>query len=142
MHEMVAFYTRPLAVKGDLAADIVRQSENVQLVVATEGEDIIGFVSFGILYPVAGLQSFAYLQQIYVAEAHRRKGCAEILMAFVAQSCISQGYDWMEWMTGSDNTPAQRFYKGLGAVPANKVAFELSGDALKALAARSSPTSE
>lgn len=136
MREMVAFYERPLAVKGDLAQDIVKQSKKVQLIVAIERDDLAGFASMGILYPVAGLQSFAYLQQIYVAKAHRRKGCAETIMAFIAQSCLEQGYGWMEWMTGSDNAAAQRFYEGLGATPSDKVAFEISGGALERLAAR------
>lgn len=136
MREMVAFYERPLAVRGDLAQDIIRQSEKVQLIVAIDSDDLAGFASVGILYPVAGLQSFAYLQQIYVAEAHRRKGCAETIMAYIARFCLEQGYGWMEWMTGSDNIAAQRFYEGLGAIPSNKVAFQISGDALERLALR------
>ena len=108
MLEMVAFYGRPLAVEGPLEEDIIRQSEDVKVVVALDGETACGFATYGFLYPVAGLQKFAYLQQIYVAKAFRRCGVAEDLMAYLARTCLERGGNWMEWSTGIENTPARR----------------------------------
>jgi ribosomal protein S18 acetylase RimI-like enzyme len=136
MLEMVAFYGRPLSVQGSLEEDIIRQAQNVKVVVAVEDGTVCGFATYGFLYPVAGLQSFAYLQQIYVAEAFRRRGVAEGIMSYVAKSCLNSGCNWMEWTTSADNIPAQRFYEGLGATSSQKVLFEISGAQLRALASR------
>lgn len=136
MLEMVAFYGRPLAVQGSVEEDIIRQAQNVKIVVAVHDGVMCGFATYGFLYPVAGLQTFAYLQQIYVAEAFRRQGIAEAIMSYVAKSCLDSGCNWMEWTTGADNTAARRFYEGLGATSSHKVLFEVSGAELRALASR------
>jgi len=136
MMEMVAFYRRPLAVQGDLQTDIVRQAQDVKIVVAFTDDMLSGFATYGFLYPVAGLQSFAYLQQIYVASDVRRRGVAEDIMSFIAARCLDRGCNWMEWSTGVDNLPARKFYEGLGANPSEKIMFEISGSALRALAER------
>jgi len=136
MLEMVAFYGRPLAVQGDLESDIVRQAKDIKIVVAFADGRLSGFATYGFLYPVAGLQSFAYLQQIYVAASARRRGIAEDIMAFIAARCLDHGCNWMEWSTGADNLPARNFYEGLGANPSEKIMFEISDSSLKALAER------
>ena len=134
MLEMVAFYGNPLAVEGDVSEDVIRQSKNVNIVVALSDERIAGFATYGFLYPVSGLRSFAYLQQIYVGSLYRRLGIAQTLMAFIARSCQSQGCNWMEWSTGRGNTPARNFYEGLGATGSEKIAYEITGEALRKLA--------
>jgi GNAT superfamily N-acetyltransferase len=134
MMEMVAFYGRPLAVEGSVSEDIIRQSKNIDIVVAISNDRIAGFASYAFLYPVAGLRSFAYLQQIYVASPHRRMGVAQQLMGFIARACQARGCTWMEWSTGRDNTAARAFYEGLGATGSEKIAYEITGEALRRLA--------
>jgi GNAT superfamily N-acetyltransferase len=134
MKEMVSFYGKPLAVVGSLSEDIIRQSKSIFIAVAVSDDRLAGFATFSFLYPVAGLRSFAYLQQIYVASDSRRLGVAQKLMAFVARSCLNHGCIWMEWTTGRDNTAAQTLYEGLGATAAEKVGYELTGAALIRLA--------
>jgi GNAT superfamily N-acetyltransferase len=134
MKEMVSFYGKPLAVAGSLSEDIIRQSKAIFIAVALSDDRLAGFATFGFLYPVAGLRSFAYLQQIYVASEFRRLGVAQKLMAFVARTCLDHGCTWMEWTTGQDNTAAQTFYEGLGATAVEKVGYELTGAALNKLA--------
>ena len=134
MLEMVAFYGNPLMVEGPVGEDIIRQSKNIDIVVALSEDHIVGFATYGILYPVSGLRSFAYLQQIYVGSQFRRLGVAQSLMSFIAKSCQDRGCNWMEWSTGCDNLPAQRFYEGLGATGSKKIAYEITGEALRQLA--------
>jgi ribosomal protein S18 acetylase RimI-like enzyme len=137
MMEMVAFYGRPLAVEGSLPEDIIKQAKNIGMVVALSDDSVAGFATYGFLYPVAGLQSFAYLQQIYIASSHRRLGIAQQLMAFVARVCEERGCAWMEWSTGRENRAARSFYEGLGAAGSEKIGYEITGEALRALAASS-----
>lgn len=134
MMEMVDFYGRPLAVEGSLSDDIVKQAESIHLVVALADDQVAAFATYGFLYPVAGLRSFAYLQQIYVGSSFRRLGLAKQLMAFIARDCRDKGCTWMEWNTGAHNTAARAFYEGLGAKSSEKIAFELEGADLSRLA--------
>jgi GNAT superfamily N-acetyltransferase len=137
MMEMVAFYGTPLAVEGPLSEDIIRQSKNIDIVVALSDGKVGGFATLGFLYPVAGLRSFAYLQQIYVASFCRRLGIAQKLMAFLARACQDRGCTWMEWTTGRDNMAARTFYEGIGATGSEKIAYEITGEALRRLASLS-----
>jgi hypothetical protein len=47
MMEMVAFYGRPLAVEGSVSEGIIRQSKNIDIVVALSNDRIAGFASYG-----------------------------------------------------------------------------------------------
>jgi GNAT superfamily N-acetyltransferase len=134
MMEMVAFYGIPLAVEGPVSEDIIKQSKSINIVVAISDSRVVGFATFGFLYPVAGLRSFADLQQIYVALSCRRMGVARKLMAFVAHVCQDRGCTWMEWTTGSDNVAARTFYEGLGATSSEKMAYTITGETLGKLA--------
>ena len=134
MVEMAAFYGAPLAVDGPLGEDIVRQSRSIAIAVALSGGRVAGVATYAFLYPVGGLRSFAHLQQVYVASAHRRSGAARKLMAFVARACRERGCTWMEWSTGRDNTTARAFYEKLGATGSEKIAYGITGEALGELA--------
>jgi hypothetical protein len=54
-------------------------------------------------------------------------------MGFIARVCQAGGCTWMEWSTGRDNTAARAFYEGLGATGSEKIAYEITGDALRKL---------
>ena len=77
MLEMLAYYNTPLAVEGPLGEDIIRQSKNVNLAVPVSDDRIAGFATYGFLYPVRGLETCAYIQQIYVGSRYRRLGAAQ-----------------------------------------------------------------
>jgi len=81
MMEMTHFYGATVDPKLLIAEDVVRQSEIVDIIVAQGDDELLGFATFTSLYPVAGLISFTYAQQIYVATKARRMGVAQRLMA-------------------------------------------------------------
>ena len=81
MTEMTHFYGATVDPKLLIAEDVVRQSEIVDIIVAQGDDELLGFATFTSLYPVAGLISFTYAQQIYVATKARRMGVAQRLMA-------------------------------------------------------------
>ncbi len=90
---------------------------------------------FKSLYPVAGLISFTYIQQLYVGLKGRRLGLAQQLMAAIAQTAKSRGSTRVEWSTGHDNTAARALYEKLGATGTHKVHYVLEGKTLDQLAA-------
>jgi GNAT superfamily N-acetyltransferase len=81
MMEMIHFYGATIDPTLVVAEDVVRQSEIIDIIVAQGDDGLLGFATFTSLYPVAGLISFTYVQQIYVAAKARRMGVAQRLMA-------------------------------------------------------------
>lgn len=136
MMEMVRFYGATIDPDLSVADDVVRQSEETDIIVAADGDDLLGFATFASLYPVAGLISFTYVQQIYVGSNARRLGVAQLLMAGIAQIAKSRGSTRIEWSTSRENAAARALYEGLGAIGSDKVQYVLEGSALDRLASR------
>jgi ribosomal protein S18 acetylase RimI-like enzyme len=137
MMEMVRFYGATISPDLSVPDDIIRQSRDIDIIVATRGDRLLGFATFTTLYPVAGLISFTYVQQVYVGSAARRLGVAQGLIAAIAQTATARGSTQVEWSTARENTAARALYEGLGATGSDTVKYVLGGDALRQLASRS-----
>ncbi len=135
MMEMIHFYGATVDPARVVAEDVVHQSKTMDIIVARGDDGLLGFGTFTSVYPVAGLISFTYIQQIFVGANARRMGVAQQLMAGIAGIAVARGSTRMEWSTGKDNAAAQALYEGLGAVGADKVQYVLEGAALDRLAA-------
>jgi ribosomal protein S18 acetylase RimI-like enzyme len=135
MLEMIQFYGATVDPTLLVADDVVRQSETIDIIVAQGDGELLGFATFTSLYPVAGLISFTYAQQIYVSAKARRMGVAQRLIAEIARIATATGSTRIEWSTGKENTAARALYDGLGAIGSDKVQYVLEGDALYQLAA-------
>lgn len=78
-----------------------------------------------------------YLEDLYVAPEHRHAGVGTALMAELASIAVEHGYERFEWWVLDWNEPAINVYRGLGAESMSEWTVQrLSGDALRALAAR------
>lgn len=78
-----------------------------------------------------------YLEDIFVRPALRGKGIGRTLFTFVARLAHERGCGRMEWSVLDWNTPAIRFYRGLGAQALDDwTTFRLTGDTLRQVAAR------
>lgn len=135
MTDMMNFYGAEVAEGFDVQRSIVVNSKLVDIVLAEQEGKLLGFATFGTMYPVAGLVPFTYVQQIYVCESGRRLGVARRLMQQIARTSIERGMTRVEWSTSQENLAARAFYEGLGADGENKMHFVLKGTKLRALAA-------
>jgi GNAT superfamily N-acetyltransferase len=78
-----------------------------------------------------------YLEDLYVREAWRGRGCGEALLATLARVCVERGLGRFEWWVLDWNTPAIDFYRARGAVAMDDwTVHRLTGEALHALARR------
>jgi ribosomal protein S18 acetylase RimI-like enzyme len=140
MIEMAGFYGATIDPDLVIAEDAREQAQRINIVVAYDDTELLGFATFTSLYPVCGLIAFTYVQQVYVARAARRRGVAQVLMGAVARSAKAAGSTRIEWSTSVDNTAARALYDGLGAIGSAKMYYELDGAALDRLAARQQDT--
>jgi GNAT superfamily N-acetyltransferase len=72
-----------------------------------------------------------FLEDLFVEPKYRRQGIGRALLQRLAAISVQRGYGRMEWSVLDWNTPAQQFYRALGAIPMDQwTIWRLSGDAL------------
>ncbi len=85
--------------------------------VAETGGEVVGcaiwFLSFSTWRGVHGI----YLEDLFVHPGQRGSGLGKALLAALAQECVRNNYERLEWSVLDWNTPAIDFYKSLGALP-------------------------
>jgi ribosomal protein S18 acetylase RimI-like enzyme len=96
---------------------------------------VVGFALFFHNYSTFLAQPGMYLEDLFVAPAHRRRGHGRDLLRGVARIAVERECGRFEWAVLHWNEPAIRFYKALGATPLDEWGlFRLTGDALATLA--------
>jgi GNAT superfamily N-acetyltransferase len=101
------------------------------VLLARDGEDVVGFASYSFLWPAVGLTHSLYLKELYVPQSRQREGVGRLLMQKLCELAVKNGCSRVEWMTDDSNTDAQRFYEALGAsMYGAKVFYRLEGDAV------------
>ncbi|CAA9340789.1 MAG: Histone acetyltransferase HPA2 and related acetyltransferases [uncultured Lysobacter sp.] len=77
-----------------------------------------------------------YLEDLYVSPRFRGRGLGRQLMASLARLAVERGCGRFEWSVLDWNTPAIKFYRGLGASSMDEWTVQrVTGEALTALAA-------
>ncbi|MET8279369.1 GNAT family N-acetyltransferase [Micromonospora sp. NPDC005174] len=105
-------------------------------VAVDERDEAVGFALWFLNFSTwAGVHGI-YLEDLYVSPAARGTGAGRLLLATLADICVRRGYRRLEWWMIEWN-PAAGFYASIGAEQMSEwVPYRLSGDALRALAAR------
>jgi GNAT superfamily N-acetyltransferase len=99
--------------------------------VAETGGEVVGcalwFLNFSTWRGVHGI----YLEDLFVRPEQRGSGLGKALLIALAQECVNNGYERLEWSVLDWNTPAIDFYKSLGALPQDEwTTFRLTDTAL------------
>jgi len=98
-----------------------------------EGEVVgcaIWFLSFSTWRGVHGI----YLEDLFVRPEARGTGLGKALLKALAQECVHNNYERLEWSVLNWNTPAIDFYKSLGAKPqADWTVYRLTDEPLTKL---------
>jgi GNAT superfamily N-acetyltransferase len=90
----------------------------------------IWFLSFSTWRGVHGI----YLEDLYVRPETRGAGLGKALLTALAQECVLNSYERLEWSVLNWNTPAINFYTSLGARPQDEwTIYRLTDDALTGL---------
>jgi GNAT superfamily N-acetyltransferase len=96
------------------------------VLLARDGDRVLGLASYSFLWPAAGADSSLYLKELFVREPARRRGVAGAFMAALREAASAAGCSRIEWTADTDNPPALEFYAALGAEPrGGKVFYRL-----------------
>jgi GNAT superfamily N-acetyltransferase len=119
MEEMDRFYGvtefEPLeARQAQVNAALFRDHPAAHVLLACEGDQVVGLASYSYLWPAIGLTQSLFLKELYVAQTHRRHGIARQLMRYLFELATETGCSRIEWMTEQANVEARTFYASLG----------------------------
>ena len=99
-----------------------------------DGEPI-GFAVFFYNYSTWQGKKGLYLEDLYIAPAHRGKGAGKAMLQHLAKLAIEQDCGRFEWSVLDWNSPAIDFYESIGAQPKDEwIMYQLAGQRLTAFA--------
>ncbi len=139
--ELILDFIRRLAEYERLSSEVVATKEilHESLFVKKQAEVIIGemdgkpvafalfFHNFSTFLGKANL----YLEDLFVDEERRGRGCGRAMFACLARIALERGCGRLEWWCLDRNLPAIAFYRRMGAVPMSEwTVFRVDGQRL------------
>jgi GNAT superfamily N-acetyltransferase len=87
-----------------------------------------GYLAFYFTYSTFLARPTFFLEDIFILEAHRKRGIGKELFRFCVREAQRRGCGRMEWTALDWNSPAHRFYEGMGAKRLDWYLFRLTAD--------------
>ncbi len=123
------------ATAASLRAQMEAQDPPFECLIAERDGEPAGFALFLRNYSTWSGRPGLYLEDLFVPEAHRGCGVGKALLKRLAAITLERGWARMEWAVLDWNTPAQGFYRALGAAPKDEwTVWRLDGPALAKVA--------
>lgn len=105
----------------------------VKVIAAYEGDVVVGFATFSLLYPAPKLAGQMYMKDLFVSAQTRGKGVGVKLIKVLAKIALEQGCQRLDWTAESSNPSAIEFYQFIGAtLVEEKRYFRMEGEQLSA----------
>lgn len=112
--------------EGTAAAHIeasLREGREIVCIAETDSGPA-GFLCAQVVWSMCYHEPVGEITELYVREAHRRKGAATGLMQLAQRLCLERGARELKLLTGGDNFAAQAFYESLGYARSGEIHYE------------------
>jgi diamine N-acetyltransferase len=118
-----------------LAAALFGEAPRVFCEIAETAGRPVGFALWFYSYSTFLGRHGIYLEDLFVAPAHRGAGAGKALLRVLARRCVDEGLGRLEWAVLDWNEPAIGFYRGQGArLLDDWTMCRLAGPSLRAMA--------
>ncbi len=131
-----------VATEGSLREALFGVRPGAEAVIARINGEPAGFALYFHNFSTFLAKRGLYLEDLYVRPRFRGHGIGTSLLIHLAKLAVTRDCGRFEWAVLDWNAPARDFYERLGAGPKRSwVNYQISGEALRRLAARESPDS-
>jgi len=125
-----------VATEAQLHATLFGDKPGAEVIIASIGDEPMGFALFFHNYSTFLAQRGLYLEDLFVKPEARGHGVGYALLSALARIAIERNCGRLEWAVLDWNQLAIDFYKRIGARPLDDwTVFRMTGDALENLAA-------
>jgi GNAT superfamily N-acetyltransferase len=94
--------------------DVFRR-KRIELLVAKEGEKLVGYALYFFTYSSFLAKPTLYLEDLFVLQEYRKRGVGFALFRRCVDEALTKGCGRMEWAVLTWNEKALKFYEKLGA---------------------------
>jgi GNAT superfamily N-acetyltransferase len=123
------------ATEADIAEALFGDNPRLACDIAEWNGEPAGFALWFVNFSSFAGKHGIYLEDLFVRPALRGKGIGKALLVHLANACIANGWERLQWAVLDWNTPSIEFYKSLGAVMMDEWTLcRVTGPALQALA--------
>lgn len=127
---------------ADIEAQLRSASPPLECLLAETGSEVVGIALFQQIHSRWRGRPGILLEQLFVAESHRRQRVGKRLLVELARIALHRGGACLEWRSPNWNEPSTLFSSALGASPMGEwTTYDLSGAPLDALARCPAPGS-
>ena len=141
----ILFFVKELAVYEKLSDQVIAtedllrewlfEKKKAEVIFACEDGREVGFALFFHNFSTFLGRAGIYLEDLYVLEEFRGRGCGRALLKELARIAVERGCGRLEWACLDWNQPSIDFYLSLHAVPMEEwTVYRVAGEELKRLA--------
>ena len=138
VRELAAYEREPDAVEATetmLHDALFGPAPAASALVAEHDGEVVGFALWFPTFSTWTGRPGLWLEDLFVRPQARGTGLGTALLVELAGICTARGWTRFEWWVLDWNTPAQGFYRSLGALPQDDwTTWRVDGDALLRLA--------
>lgn len=138
VRELAAYEREPDAVEATetmLHEALFGPAPAASALVAEHDGEVVGFALWFPTFSTWTGRPGLWLEDLFVRPQARGTGLGKALLVELAGLCTARGWTRFEWWVLDWNTPAQGFYRSLGALPQDDwTTWRVDGDALLRLA--------
>ncbi len=142
---LILFFVKELAVYEKLSDQVIAtedllrewlfEKKKAEVIFACEDGREVGFALFFHNFSTFLGRAGIYLEDLYVLEEFRGRGCGRALLKELARIAVERGCGRLEWACLDWNQPSIDFYLSLHAVPMEEwTVYRVAGEELKRLA--------
>lgn len=122
IRELAVYEREPDAVATtteDLSASLFADQPLAHAFVAQDGAtgEVFGLALWFVTFSTWTGRHGIWLEDLFVRPERRGLGAGRALLARLARECVARGYARLDWSVLDWNSPAQGFYRSLGARP-------------------------
>lgn len=137
LNAMTGLLCELFSIESDFNPDIRRQrqgladlmqSRDATLLVAVTGSDIVGMCTLQPLISTAEGGKVGLVEDLVVAESHRKAGVGRMLLKEIEAIARNQGMSRLQLLSDRHNESASAFYEHLNWVRTNMIAYRKKFD--------------